>query len=146
MKKLRFLFLLILFASCTSIDKSKETQITNRILQFISIIRTKGVKKALKDTEKINKNLVEDYIFVVNSKGILLAHKNKNLIGVSIFKIKDAKNKNKSLGKEFFKLVKNYRQGWYSYYWKKADGKIGKKRTFLIKVGNLIIGSGYFLN
>ena len=85
---------------------------------------------------------------VLRHLGALVAFDTRNpprLIGTSALQLKDIN------GKEFVRdmlaIVKNKDQGEIDYAWRNAvTGKVDKKHSYLRKVGNVVVGVGYYAN
>ena len=150
-----FIFILVL-VSCINkniplepIKKSAFVNVKkNIIIQLVEntlkIAKTHTDRKLfIKDVNTINKVLVEHYIFIIDENFHLIAHKDAKLVNLDTKIIFDEKSR-KSLAENFSEALKNNDTAWTNYFWKKNDGTLGKKLSYLARYKNYIIGCGYF--
>ncbi|MDD5170443.1 MAG: cache domain-containing protein [Syntrophales bacterium] len=85
------------------------------------------------------------YIFVYDLKGTCLAiGSNPGMIGKNLIDLKDADGV--PIIRGFIKIVEEKGKGWYDYKWSNpTTKKIQKKRSYIEKIDNYIVGSGVYL-
>ena len=126
------------------IDSIKEIGILKLVDNTLKLAKTHRDKNSfIKDIHIINKVLVDNYIFILDKNFHIIAHKDPKLIGLDVKIIFDKKSR-KSLAEIFTKVLKNKNKAWANYYWKRSDGKMKEKWSYLVRHKNYIIGSGYF--
>jgi cytochrome c len=84
------------------------------------------------------------YIFVRSMDGNTVAHgANKGMIGHTSLELKDADGK--LYNKEMIELASTKGSGWVEYRWvNPMDKKIEQKASFIEKVGDYIVGAGFY--
>jgi cytochrome c len=137
-----------------SVFASEETEKAKKkamdlIDKGIAYINKAGKEKAFKDFTDKNGGFVdgEFYIFVVDFKGLTLAHGgNPALVGQSMFELKDSDGK--LFIQEFIKLAKEKGEGWVDYKWSNpTTKKVEPKSTYIktIKGADYFLGCGIYL-
>lgn len=88
----------------------------------------------------------ELYVFVFTMKGKYMASgANPALTGQDAYKLKDAEGKH--IVQEMIHIAKKSGSGAVSYVWlNRADNKVESKRSVIQRVGDYIVGVGYYLN
>lgn len=133
MKILRTLLTLLL-ASVVSVtalaqDNGTKDEAKTMVNAALAHIKKVGNDQALKDftTDKANWTKKDLYVFVVDTKGVVLAHGvNVKLIGKDLMELKDQNGK--LFMREIVDLSSAKGEGWVDYDWahpitKKAEGK-----------------------
>jgi signal transduction histidine kinase len=84
------------------------------------------------------------YIFVRAMDGNTVAHgANKGMIGHTSLELKDADGK--LYNKEMIELAQNKGSGWVDYRWvNPMDKKIEQKSSYIEKVGDYVVGAGFY--
>ena len=84
------------------------------------------------------------YIFVRSMDGNTVAHgANKGMIGHTSLELKDADGK--LYNKEMIELASGKGSGWVEYRWvNPMDKKIEQKASYIEKVGDYVIGAGFY--
>jgi signal transduction histidine kinase len=84
------------------------------------------------------------YVFVLNMEGTTVAHGvNKALIGKSLVNLKDADGK--PFIQEMIEMGKAGKVGWVDYKWTNPQTKkVEAKSSYLMKVGDVIVGVGIY--
>jgi cytochrome c len=84
------------------------------------------------------------YIFVREMDGNTVAHgANKGMIGHTSLELKDADGK--LYNKEMIELAQAKGSGWVDYRWvNPMDKKIEQKSSYIEKVGDYVIGAGFY--
>jgi cytochrome c len=84
------------------------------------------------------------YIFVRGMDGNTVAHgANKGMIGHTSLELKDADGK--LYNKEMIELAQAKGSGWVDYRWvNPMDKKIEQKSSYIEKVGDYVIGAGFY--
>jgi cytochrome c len=112
----------------------------------VAFIKAEGKEKAFTEfTDQKGKFIDRDlYIFVVDFKGITLAHGgNAKLVGKDMGELKDADGK--FFIKEFIALAKTKGSGWVDYKWANpVTKKIEPKSTYVQKVDEYFLGCGIY--
>ena len=106
-------------------------------------------KKAYAAFNDLNGSYIEDdlYVFVIGiDDGRFMAHgATPPLIGTSALSLTDINGK--EFVRDMLSIVKNKDQGQIDYAWRNAvTGKVDKKHSYLRKVGNVVVGVGYYAN
>lgn len=132
--------LLICFMLTYADDRTKAVSLVN---DGIAFIKKNGNDKAFKEfTNKKGKfTKGEFYIFVVDFKGITLAHGGNNmLVGKSMYDLKDSDGK--YFIRKFIDLAKEKGEGWSDYKWSNPTTKKIENKTTYVK---RMPGTEYFL-
>jgi signal transduction histidine kinase len=115
----------------------------------VSYLKTNGKEKALAAFSDPKGEFVEGdlYLFAMDAsdgKLTMLAHGvNKALIGKPQIDVKDADGK--AFNREMMAMLGQANTGWMTYSWPNpATKKIGAKKSFVAKVGDVIIGAGVY--
>ncbi len=84
------------------------------------------------------------YVFVRSMDGNTVAHgANKGMIGHTSLDLKDADGK--LYNKEMIDLANSKGSGWVDYRWvNPVDKKIEQKSSFIEKVGDYVVGAGFY--
>jgi cytochrome c len=84
------------------------------------------------------------YVFAINMDGIYFAHSAApTLVGVSLRDTKDAAGK--PFGKEIMQVIASQGEGSVDYMWLNyTTNKVEKKRSFVKRVENFVLGVGYY--
>ena len=84
------------------------------------------------------------YIFVRGMDGNTVAHgANKGMIGHTNLELKDADGK--PYNKEMIHLANSTGSGWVDYRWvNPVSHKIEPKSSFIVKVGDYVVGAGFY--
>jgi cytochrome c len=87
----------------------------------------------------------ELYVFVFTMKGKYMASgANPGLVGQDAYNLKDAEGK--YIVRSMINVVNAKSAGSVSYVWlNRADNKVERKRSFVQRVGDYIVGVGYYL-
>ena len=112
----------------------------------LAFIKSEGKEKAFAEfTNSKGKFVDRDlYIFVVDFKGLTLAHGgNAKLVGKDMGELKDADGK--FFIKEFIELAKTKGSGWVDYKWANpTTNKIEPKSTYVQKHEDYFLGCGIY--
>lgn len=89
-------------------------------------------------------NTGELYVFVFDAKGIYAAYgANPGLVGTDAHDLKDARGK--YLVREMIAAARAKGDARVSYVWlNRADNRVEHKKSFVRRVGDLIVGVGYY--
>jgi cytochrome c len=84
------------------------------------------------------------YVFVRSMDGNTVAHgANKGMVGHTSLELKDADGK--LYNKEMIELAKSKGSGWVDYRWvNPVDKKIEQKSSYIEKVGDYVVGAGFY--
>jgi cytochrome c len=114
-----------------------------------SYLKAEGRDKALTVFSDPKGEFVEGdlYLFVMDAndgKLTMLAHGvNKALIGKPQIDVKDAEGK--AFNRDMVTMLSGANEGWMTYMWPNpATKKIGSKKSYVVKVGDVIIGAGIY--
>jgi len=110
-------------------------------------IKDVGADKAFADFDDKSNPAFHDrdlYIFVRSMDGNTVAHgANKGMIGHTSLDLKDADGK--LYNKEMIELAKSKGAGWVDYRWvNPMDKKIEQKSSYIEKVGDYVVGAGFY--
>src|SRR5215469_4802489 len=113
----------------------------------VAMIKSQGADKAF---AAINDPASKDfhdrdlYVFVRSMDGNTVAHgANKGMIGHTSLDLKDADGK--LYNKEMIDLATSKGSGWVDYRWvNPVDKKIEQKSSFILKVGDYVVGAGFY--
>ena len=113
----------------------------------VAMIKSQGADKAF---AAINDPASKDfhdrdlYVFVRSMDGNTVAHgANKGMIGHTSLDLKDADGK--LYNKEMIDLATSTGSGWVDYRWvNPVDKKIEQKSSFIEKVGDYVVGAGFY--
>jgi cytochrome c len=113
----------------------------------VAMIQKDGAEKAF---AAINDPATKDfhdrdlYVFVRSMDGNTVAHgANKGMIGHTSLDLKDADGK--LYNKEMIDLANSKGNGWVDYRWvNPVDKKIEQKSSYIQKVGDYVVGAGFY--
>ena len=109
-------------------------------------IKDVGADKAFADFDDPHGKFVDRdlYIFVRSMDGNTVAHgANKGMIGHTSLDLKDADGK--LYNKEMIELASSKGGGWVDYRWvNPMDKKIEQKSSYIEKVGDYVVGAGFY--
>jgi signal transduction histidine kinase len=115
----------------------------------VSFMNSQGKEKALAVFSDPKGEFVDGdlYLFVMDAndgKLTMLAHGvNKGLIGKPQIDVKDAEGK--AFNQDMVKMLSGASNGWLDYKWPNpATKKIASKKSYVAKVGDVIIGAGVY--
>lgn len=111
----------------------------------VAFVKAQGKDKAFKEfTEGAQFKKDDLYIFVIDDKGVTLAHGgNPKLVGKDMSGLKDADGK--FFIKEMADAAKAKGSGWADYKWTNPiTKKIDNKSTYYQKTDDIIIGCGVY--
>jgi cytochrome c len=112
----------------------------------VKLIETEGKDKAFAQfNDPAGKFVDRDlYVFVLNMEGTTVSHgANKALIGKSLANLKDADGK--PFIQEMLEMAKAGKSGWVDYKWANPQTKkVEPKSSYLMKVGDVIVGVGIY--
>jgi cytochrome c len=112
----------------------------------VKLIQTEGKDKAFAQINDPAGPFVDRdlYVFVLNLEGTTVAHGvNKALIGKSLVNLKDADGK--PFIQEMIEMGKAGKVGWVDYKWANPQTKkVESKSSYLMKVGDVIVGVGIY--
>jgi cytochrome c len=112
----------------------------------VKLIQAEGKDKAFVQINDPNGPFVDRdlYVFVLNMEGTTVAHGvNKALIGKSLVNLKDADGR--PFIQEMIELAKAGKSGWVDYKWANPQTKkVEQKSSYLVKVGDVIVGVGIY--
>jgi cytochrome c len=135
-------FLLVSFAFAGGTAKEAKTLVE----KGVAYIKANGKDKAFAEfTDTKGKFIDRDlYIFVVDFKGLTLAHGgNPKLVGKDMSELKDSDGK--FFIKEFIELAKTKGSGWVDYKWQNPVTKnIEPKTTYIQRCEDYFLGCGIY--
>lgn len=135
-------FLLVSFAFAGGTAKEAQTLVE----KGMAYIKANGKEKAFAEfTDTKGKFIDRDlYIFVVDFKGLTLAHGgNPKLVGKDMSELKDSDGK--FFIKAFIELAKTKGSGWVDYKWQNPVTKnIEPKSTYLQRYEDYFLGCGIY--
>ncbi len=112
----------------------------------VSYIEAHGKEKAFSEFTDLKGKFIDRdlYIFVVDFKGLTLAHGgNSKLVGKDMSELKDSDGR--FFIKEFVELAKTKGSGWVDYKWQNPVTKnIEPKSTYIQRHGDYFLGCGIY--
>ncbi len=127
-------------------DHAKEAEVL--LSQAVDKLKADGPEKAFAAFNDHNGDFVkgELYVFVFTMKGKYMASgANPSLVGQNAYNLKDAAGK--YIVRSMINVVNAQGSGSVSYVWlNRADNKVETKHSFIQRVGDYIVGVGYYLN
>lgn len=116
------------------------------IEQGVAFYKANGADKAFAEFSDPKGKFTKGdlYIFVIDTKGKVLAHGgNPKLVGKDVTELKDADGK--FFMKEIIKTANEKGKGWVDYKWTNpVNKKVEQKTTYVEKVDNYIFGCGVY--
>jgi cytochrome c len=114
----------------------------------VAEIQMSGQDKAIQEFNdpKGGFTIGELYVFIFDVQGNYVASgANPKLVGTNAYDLKDAEGK--PLVREMIAKGKSAGKGEVDYVWlNRADNHVEKKRSLIRKVGDYIVGVGYYMN
>lgn len=149
MKKVSAVCLLFVFTVCTAaLYGNDRSQAMSLVKKGIKYIERNGDKKAFDEFSKKDGRFTKGsfYIFVVDFKGITLAHGgNSALVGKNMYDLKDSDGK--YFIRNFIELAKSKGKGWVDYKWSNPKTKkIEQKTTYIVRMNkkDYFLGCGIY--
>ncbi|HOV91041.1 MAG TPA: cache domain-containing protein [Syntrophorhabdaceae bacterium] len=148
MKKLlvaMFVCVFLLGSMSYAIGAGTAAEAEAMVKKAAAFVKENGKDKALKEFTEGTKFKKDDlYIFVLDTKGLTLAHGgNPKLVGKDMIGLKDASGK--LFIKEIVDGAKSKGSGWSDYKWTNpVTKKIEDKSTYFMKVDDIILGCGIY--
>jgi len=127
------------FAAATPKDAEAWTK------KAVEYFKANGKDKALAEFSKPKSEFVKDdqYIYVLDMNGKMLAHPNAALVGKDFMTVKDADGK--LFAVDIVKEAKAKGSGWVDYKWENPKTKkVDPKTVYFEKVDDVIICSGAY--
>jgi cytochrome c len=130
-----------------SADKGTADEAKAMVEKAAALLKDAGADKAFAafddpaNTDFHDRDL---YIFVRSMDGNTVAHgANKGMIGHTNLDLKDADGK--PYNKEMIDLATSKGSGWVDYRWvNPVSHKIEPKSSFIVKVGDYVVGAGFY--
>lgn len=129
-------------------DKALTEKATELVNKGVAYIKAQGKDVAFAEFTKAKGKFSEGelYLFVVDFKGLVLAHGgNAKLVGKNQSELIDADGK--TFIKEFINIASTKGEGWSDYKWSNPETKkIQQKTTFIKKIDGMdaFIGCGFY--
>jgi cytochrome c len=146
MKKLFLVLLVSLFWVSVAFAGGTDKEATALVEKGVAFIKAEGKEKAFTEfTDNKGKFVDRDlYIFVVDFKGLTLAHGgNAKLVGKDMSGLKDADGE--PFIQKMIELAKSKGNGWVDYKWTNpVTKKIEAKTTYVQKVDDYFLGCGIY--
>lgn len=147
------IFAVIGLCAMAAVGFAQETRTPEQakalVEKAVAFMNTQGKEKALAVFSDPKGEFVDGdlYLFVMDAsdgKLTMLAHGvNKGLIGKPQIDVKDAEGK--AFNQDMVKMLASASNGWMDYKWPNpATKKIASKRSYVAKVGDVIIGAGVY--
>lgn len=139
--------LLMPSAGFASADKGTADEAKAMVEKAAALLKDAGAEKAFAAfNDPANKDFHDRdlYIFVRSMDGNTVAHgANKGMIGHTNLDLKDADGK--LYNKEMIDIATSKGSGWVDYRWPNPiSHKIEPKSSFVEKVGDYVIGAGFY--
>ena len=130
-----------------SADKGTADEAKAMVEKAAALLKDQGPDKAFAAfDDPANKDFHDRdlYIFVRSMDGNTVAHgANKGMIGHTNLDLKDADGK--PYNKEMIDLATSKGSGWVDYRWvNPVSHKIEPKSSFILKVGDYVVGAGFY--
>ena len=139
-------FLKSLSSSAVLADRSRDAEIL--LAKAVDNVKKDGAEQAFATFNRGDGGFIKDelYVFVFDLKGKYMASgANPKLVGVDAHDLRDAAGK--PLVHEMIEIAKSRGDGIVEYKWlNRADNRVEDKRSHVKRVGNYIVGVGYYLN
>ncbi len=142
-----FGLMLMPVAGFASADKGTADEAKAMVEKAAALLKSAGPEKAFAAfDDPANKDFHDRdlYIFVRSMDGNTVAHgANKGMIGHTNLDLKDADGK--LYNKEMIDIANSKGSGWVDYRWPNPlSHKIEPKSSFVEKVGDYVIGAGFY--
>jgi len=135
------LFVTFAFAAGGAANEAKA--LMNKAVAFV---KANGKEKAFAEFSNLQGKFIDRdlYIFVVDFKGLTLAHGgNVKLVGKDMYGLKDADGN--FFIQKFIEVAKTKGSGWVDYKWvNPVSKKIEDKSTYIQKVDDYFLGCGIY--
>lgn len=146
------LFALFGLAVTASADPGRTPEDAKALVQkAAAFFKSEGKDKALAAFSDPKGGFVDGdlYLFVMDAKDgklTMLAHGvNKALVGKPQIDVKDAEGK--AFNREMAAVLEKGNETWMTYAWPNpATKKIAPKKSYVVKVGDVVIGAGVYTN
>jgi len=130
-----------------SADKGTADEAKAMVEKAAALLKDSGPDKAFAAfDDPANKDFHDRdlYIFARSMDGNTVAHgANKGMIGHTNLDLKDADGK--PYNKEMIDLASSKGSGWVDYRWvNPVSHKIEPKSSFIVKVGDYVVGAGFY--
>jgi signal transduction histidine kinase len=130
-----------------SADKGTADEAKAMVEKAAALLKDAGTDKAFAAfNDPANKDFHDRdlYVFVRSMDGNTVAHgANKGMIGHTNLELKDADGK--PYNKEMIDLANSKGSGWVDYRWvNPVSHKIEPKSSFIMKVGDYVVGAGFY--
>lgn len=148
MKKMLVFFVIGVFMFCLSgylYAAGTAAEAKAMVEKGATYLKANGKDKAFKEFTEGTQFKKEDlYVFVIDMKGITLAHGgNPKLVGKDMSGLKDADGK--LFIKDMIDGASGKGSGWSDYKWTNpVTKKIDPKSTYFLKVDDVILGCGIY--
>jgi cytochrome c len=134
-------------AGFASADKGTADEAKAMVEKAATLLKASGPDQAFAAfDDPANKDFHDRdlYIFVRSMDGNTVAHgANKGMIGHTNLDLKDADGK--PYNKEMIDLANSQGSGWVEYRWvNPVSHKIEPKSSFIVKVGDYVVGAGFY--
>ena len=134
-------------AGFASADKGNADEAKAMVEKAATLLKASGPDQAFAAfDDPANKDFHDRdlYIFVRSMDGNTVAHgANKGMIGHTNLDLKDADGK--PYNKEMIDLANSKGSGWVDYRWvNPVSHKIEPKSSFIVKVGDYVVGAGFY--
>jgi cytochrome c len=134
-------------AGFASADKGNADEAKAMVEKAATLLKDSGPDQAFAAfDDPANKDFHDRdlYIFVRSMDGNTVAHgANKGMIGHTNLDLKDADGK--PYNKEMIDLANSKGSGWVDYRWvNPVSHKIEPKSSFIVKVGDYVVGAGFY--
>jgi len=132
--------------SAYAADDNKSNEAINLVKKAAAYLKENGTDKSFSAFNDPKGEFVKNefYIFVINQQGKMVSHGNlPKIIGKDVIDMKDADGK--YLFKEMLAATNSKNSAWVNYKWPNPSTKrLGDKSTYLERVGEYVIGCGFY--
>ena len=139
---------LVLWAVPALAEHATPEQAQALLDRAVATVQKDGPDKAFAEFDDPAAGFVagELYVFVFDLKGVYHASgANPRLVGTNAYDLVDVEGK--PLVREMIARAKSSGHGEVTYVWlDRADNKVERKRSLIQRVGDYVVGVGYYLN
>lgn len=141
------LFILAVAGSrCLAAEEPGAEQAKDLLNQAVAYLEKAGPAKAFCTFNEVDGAFHKGplYVFVINMDGVYFAHSAApTLVGTSLRDLRDAAGQ--PFGKDIMEAIISHGEGSVDYMWLNySSNKVEKKHSFVKRVGEFVLGVGYY--
>ena len=140
------ILLVVLAGSCIAAEPPGAEDAKNLLAKAVDYMQKQGPAKAFcafnEPTGPYHKGPL--YVFAINMDGVYFAHAAApTLVGTSLRDLRDASGQ--PFGKNIMDVITTHGEGGVDYMWLNySSNKVEKKHSYVKKVGEFVLGVGYY--